>query len=67
MDSKSIHNINKNYWDSNADALAKAGFVIEQMVEETDKATRSAIGEIDNRSKKEKMLPLSFIFKARKL
>ena len=47
--------------------LAKAGFVVEQMVEETDKATIASTCNIDNRSKKSKMLPLSFIFKVRKL
>ena len=46
-------------------ALAKAGFVIEQMIEESD-------GEImkNNNSdfaKKGKMLPVTFVFKARKL
>jgi len=48
-------------------ALAKAGFIIEQMIEETDEATMTSTGELDNRTKKAKMLPLSFIFKARKL
>jgi len=48
-------------------ALAKAGFVVEQMVEETDKATMEAGGELSGRTKKAQMLPLSFVFKARKL
>ena len=47
-------------------ALAKAGFIIEQMVEETDKNTMVSTFD-DDRSKKVKMLPLSFIFKARKI
>jgi len=47
-------------------ALAKAGFVVEQMVEATDKATMALTCELDDRSKKAKMLPLSFILKARK-
>lgn len=47
--------------------LAKAGFAIEQMVEETDMETMTSRGDIDNRSKKAKMLPLSFVIKARKL
>lgn len=47
-------------------ALAKAGFIIEQMIEETDKETMLSTPD-DDRSKKAKMLPLSFIFKARKL
>lgn len=48
-------------------ALASAGFVVERMIEETDKATMSSTCELDDRSKKAKMLPLSFVFKARKL
>jgi ubiquinone/menaquinone biosynthesis C-methylase UbiE len=48
-------------------ALAKAGFIIEEMIEETDQATMELAGDADNRSKKAKMLPLSFVFKARKL
>ncbi|WMM23959.1 hypothetical protein RBU61_13635 [Tissierella sp. MB52-C2] len=48
-------------------ALAKAGFIIEEMVEETDQATMELTGDADNRLKKAKMLPLSFVFKARKL
>lgn len=48
-------------------ALSKAGFIIEQMVEETDKATMGLKEALDDRSKKAQMLPLSFVFKARKL
>ena len=49
-------------------ALAKAGFVIEQLVEESDKATLEAEGEdLDLRTRKAKLLPLSFCIKARKL
>lgn len=48
-------------------ALAKAGFVIEQMVEQTDDQTMQAEGAISNKRKKAKMLPLSVLFKARKL
>ncbi len=47
-------------------ALARAGFIIEQMIEETDKETMASTPN-DDKSKKAKMLPLSFIFKARKL
>jgi len=47
-------------------ALVKAGFAVEQMVEETDKETMALTGDIDDRSKKAQMLPLSFVFKARK-
>ncbi len=48
-------------------ALSKAGFIVEQMIEETDKETMTSESKNDNRSKKAKMLPLSFVFKARKL
>lgn len=47
-------------------ALIKAGFSIEEMVEETDKETMEKTSDLDDRSKKAKMLPLSFVFKARK-
>lgn len=48
-------------------ALAKAGFVIEQLVEETDEKSLLATGEVDPKTKKAKMLPISFCIKARKL
>ena len=48
-------------------ALATAGFVIQQMVEQTDEATRQAEGALSDKEKKAKMLPISVIFKARKL
>ncbi|QAA32379.1 class I SAM-dependent methyltransferase [Clostridium manihotivorum] len=48
-------------------ALAKAGFVVEYMAEETDKETMLATSDLSERSKKAKMLPLSFVIKARKL
>ena len=48
-------------------ALAKAGFVIEQMVEQTDDATMQAEGDMSGKAKKAKMLPISLLFKARKL
>ncbi|BFT72637.1 class I SAM-dependent methyltransferase [Paenibacillus sp. P36] len=43
-------------------ALAKAGFAIEQMIEESD--TQDNDGDF---AKKAKMLPVTFVFKARKL
>ena len=47
-------------------ALAKAGFVIEQMIEQNDKTVMEA--EVaDDKSRKAKMLPISVCFKARKL
>ena len=48
-------------------ALAKAGFAIEQLVEETDEETLKADGELDSKTRKAQMLPLSFCIKARKL
>lgn len=48
-------------------ALAKAGFLIEQMVEQTDEATMRAEGDISDKEKKAKMMPISVLFKARKL
>ncbi len=48
-------------------ALAKAGFAIEQFVEETDKESLYAAGEVDSKTRKAKMMPISFCIKARKL
>ena len=48
-------------------ALADSGFVIERLVEESDKASVQAEGELDPKTRKSKMLPLSFCIKARKL
>jgi ubiquinone/menaquinone biosynthesis C-methylase UbiE len=48
-------------------ALAKAGFVVEQMVEQNDKETMEAVGDISDKTKKAKMVPISFCIKARKL
>ena len=48
-------------------ALAQAGFVIEKLVEESDKASLEAEGNLDPKTRKAKMLPLSFCIKARKL
>lgn len=48
-------------------ALAKAGFAVERFVEETDEKSLQAEGEVDSKTKKAKMLPLSFCIKARKL
>ena len=47
-------------------ALAKAGFIIEEMIEQTDKKTLSEIGDMTDRSFKAQHLPLSFVFKVRK-
>jgi SAM-dependent methyltransferase len=48
-------------------ALAKAGFVIEQMVEESDDDIIQSRGESNDYAKKAKMLPVTFVIKARKL
>ena len=48
-------------------ALAKAGFVIEQLVEESDQASLEAENDPDPKTRKAGMLPLSFCIKARKL
>lgn len=48
-------------------ALSQAGFVIEQMIEQTDKETMESNGEISDKAKKAKMVPISFCIKARKL
>lgn len=48
-------------------ALAKAGFCIEQMIEQTDNETMESVGDESAKIKKAKMIPLSVCFKARKL
>ena len=48
-------------------ALAKSGFVIEQLVEESSSAAINAVGDFDSNTRKAKKLPLSFCIKARKL
>ncbi|MDF2557689.1 MAG: methyltransferase type 11 [Bacillales bacterium] len=48
-------------------ALAKAGFVIEKMIEESDDEIISSWNENSTFAKKAKMLPLTFVLKARKL
>lgn len=48
-------------------ALAKAGFVIEQLVEESDTDSREAADKIDLKTRKAEMLPISFCIKARKI
>ena len=47
-------------------ALAKAGFVVEQLIEENDDAALNSADERDLKAQKAKMLPLSFCIKARK-
>ena len=48
-------------------ALAEAGFVVEQMIEQTDDETMKSVGENSSKTRKAKMHPISFCFKARKL
>lgn len=47
-------------------ALCDAGFVIEKMIEQTDEETLCQQENVDDKTKKAQMLPLSFVFKARK-
>ncbi len=48
-------------------ALAKAGFMVEQFIEETDSDSLKVAGDIDIKTQKAKMMPLSFCIKARKI
>lgn len=48
-------------------ALSKAGFVIEQMIEQSDDELMQARGDSNDFAKKAKMLPVTFVIKARKL
>ncbi len=48
-------------------ALAKAGFVIEQMIEQNDRETMESTGDTSDKTRKAKMIPISLCFKARKL
>ena len=48
-------------------ALAKAGFVVEQFIEASDETTLKAQGDVDPKTRKAKMMPISFCIKARKL
>ena len=47
-------------------ALARAGFLIEQMVDQTDSETMESLEDGSPITKKAKMLPVSVCFKARK-
>lgn len=75
MNRDEILKTNKHYWDTYADlwfgttALPTYGvhFVTKQMVEQTDETTMQAEGDISDKAKKAKMLPISILFKARKL
>jgi ubiquinone/menaquinone biosynthesis C-methylase UbiE len=48
-------------------ALARAGFVIEEMIEETDKEIMESAEDDGDKARKARMLPISVCFKARKL
>lgn len=48
-------------------ALANAGFVIEQMIEQNDRKTMESLDITDDKTRKAKMIPISVCFKARKL
>lgn len=47
-------------------AMVNAGFIIERMVEQTNAEALKATGTISDKTKKAQMIPLSFVFKARK-
>ncbi|WP_433944928.1 class I SAM-dependent methyltransferase [Paenibacillus sp. SN-8-1] len=48
-------------------ALAKAGFVIEQMIEQTDEEIMQSRADNSDMAKRAKMFPVTFVIKARKL
>jgi len=48
-------------------ALAKAGFAVEQMIEQNDQQTMESVDDNSDKIKKAKMIPISVCFKARKL
>nr|WP_145402702.1 class I SAM-dependent methyltransferase [Paenibacillus xylanexedens] len=48
-------------------ALAKAGFVIEQMIEETDDEIMQTLDDHSDMAKRAKVFPVTFVIKARKL
>ncbi|NWL88156.1 class I SAM-dependent methyltransferase [Paenibacillus sp. 79R4] len=48
-------------------ALSKAGFVIEQMIEQSDEDIIQSRGDNNDFAQKAKMLPVTFVIKARKL
>lgn len=48
-------------------ALAQAGFVLEQMIEQTDQATLESADDDSPKTQKAKLLPISVCFRARKL
>ena len=48
-------------------ALARAGFVVEQMIEETDRKVMESVEDDGDKARKARMLPISVCFKARKL
>ncbi len=48
-------------------ALAGAGFCVERLVEQTDDMTMQAGDNLTDKQRKAKMLPISMIFKARKM
>ena len=48
-------------------ALAKAGFAVEQMIEQNDRQTMESADDDSDKTRKAKMIPISVCFKARKL
>lgn len=48
-------------------ALSKAGFIIEQMIEQSDDEILQSCDDNNDFANKAKMLPVTFVIKARKL
>lgn len=48
-------------------ALAKAGFAVEEMIEQNDQQTMESVDDNSEKTRKAKMIPISVCFKARKL
>lgn len=48
-------------------ALAKAGFAVEEMIEQNDQQTMESVDDKSDKARKAKMIPISMCFKARKL
>lgn len=53
--------------EAGINALAQAGFAVEQMIEQTDNETMESVEDVSIKTKKAKMIPISFCIKARKL
>jgi hypothetical protein len=74
----SVYQTNSFYWDTKGNDFLGAivlpsygafvaGFVIEQLIEESDEAMMQLRDDRSDLVKKAKMLPVTFVIKARKL